>query len=99
MARINCWEYKRCGREPRGANVDELGICPASLETRVDGINSGINGGRVCWAIAGTFCMGKVQGTFALKVDTCLDCDFYHLVKKEERLDYKKTSEIIDKLI
>ncbi len=27
-----------------------------------------------CWQIAGTFCGGKVQGSFAQKIENCLDC-------------------------
>ncbi len=51
----NCWEYKKCGREPDGKNVDELGVCPAAADTSFDQINSGTCGGRFCWAVAGTF--------------------------------------------
>ena len=31
--------------------------------------------GRICWAVAGTFCEGKVQGTFAQKYADCRKCD------------------------
>ena len=37
--------------------------------------------GRGCWRVAGTMCGGKVQGTFAEKMDNCQQCDFYKLVK------------------
>jgi hypothetical protein len=74
----------RCGREPRGARVADLGVCPATLERRTDGMNRGINGGRVCYAVAGTLCGGKIQGTFASKLASCLACDFYRLVRREE---------------
>ena len=30
-----------------------------------------------CWQIAGTFCGGKVQGTFAQKFGNCTECDVY----------------------
>ena len=69
--KLNCWEFKRCGREPGGMNSRELGVCPAASETRVDGANGGHNGGRACWAVAGTLCGGKVQGTYAMKMGTC----------------------------
>jgi len=49
-----------------------------------DGINNGKNGGRVCWAIAGTLCGGKVQGVFAEKMAYCAICDFYNKVLNEE---------------
>ena len=83
MKAQNCWEEKRCGRELGGVNVAELGICPAAIDTSCDGLNEGLNGGRICWAITGTFCGGKVQGTFAQKQLSCLTCDFYKKVKEE----------------
>ncbi len=80
----NCWEYMKCGREPGGAKVVELGICPASADDTFDGLNLGKNAGRMCWAVAGTFCAGKVQGTFAEKRDSCINCDFFKRVQEEE---------------
>jgi hypothetical protein len=82
--RQNCWEYKKCGREPGGVKSKELGVCPAAVEPRLNSVNSGKNGGRACWALAGTLCGGKVQGTFASKLANCLQCEFYGLVAKEE---------------
>jgi hypothetical protein len=84
MSKINCWEFKKCGREPEGAKVSELGICPAAVEFRVNAINGGKNGGRACWVVAGTLCGGKIQGTFAIKMGNCLECNFYQRVAKEE---------------
>ena len=74
----NCWEMKMCGRQPGGGNAEQLGVCPAATETSVHGMNSGFNGGRVCWAVTGTLCGGEVQGTFAKKIGNCLKCEFYH---------------------
>ncbi len=54
--KLNCWQVKKCGREPGGAEEAQLGTCPATAETAVNGINNGKNGGRSCWAIAGTLC-------------------------------------------
>jgi hypothetical protein len=82
--RLNCWELKKCGREPGGAKVEELGVCPATTETSANGINGGKNGGRICWAIAGTFCEEKIQGTIAKKKFSCMNCDFFKLVAEEE---------------
>ena len=50
--KINCWEFKGCGKEPRGNNVSSLGVCPASVEIRANGIHGGINSGRCCWSTA-----------------------------------------------
>ena len=83
-SKINCWEYKKCGREPGGTSIAERGVCPAAADASFDGINSGKCGGRFCWAVAGTFCGGKPQGTYAQKRKSCLNCHFYHLVQAEE---------------
>ncbi len=78
----NCWDAKNCGRTPGGHRAGELGVCPAATEARLDGIHSGKNGGRACWAIAGTLCGGAVQGTFAEKEENCMACDHYKAVRK-----------------
>jgi hypothetical protein len=98
MAVINCWEFKKCGRNPGGTKVVELGVCPASIETRTDNINRGKNGGRACWAISGTLCGGKVQGTFATKLTNCMQCEFYQQVGSEEGPNHESARDILAKL-
>ena len=98
MGKMNCWEYKKCGREPGGAKVAELGECPAAIQVKTDGLHGGVNGGRVCWAIGGTLCGGKVQGTFAAKSANCLACEFYREVQKQESGSLISPAEIISKL-
>lgn len=63
---MNCWEFKKCGREAGGAKAVELGVCPAYP-----------NHGNHCARVTGTLCGGKVQGSFALKLKNCMECDFY----------------------
>jgi hypothetical protein len=82
--KLNCWEFKRCGREPGGSSVVELGICPATTTEETDGINGGTNGGRCCWSVSGTLCKGQVEGHFARKLKDCFACDFFELVQQEE---------------
>jgi len=84
MSKLNCWEITQCGREPGGIKTAELEVCPAALDTSCNGINSGKNAGRICWAIAGTFCGGEVQGSFAEKRVSCLGCEVFKQVKAEE---------------
>lgn len=98
MSKMNCWKFMKCGRQPGGEKVDERGVCPASIESRTDGMNSGKMGGRVCWAITGTFCDGRIQGEFASKMSNCVDCEFYRNVAREEGLDFKSAKEILDRL-
>lgn len=62
---MNCWEFKKCGREKGGAKVGELGVCPAYPQD-----------GRRCAHIAGTLCGGKVSGSVAMKLQDCLQCEF-----------------------
>ncbi len=84
--KTNCWEFKKCGRQPGGSKAAELGICPASTDKSLSGIHDGKNAGRACWVVAGTFCGGKPQGTAAQKEHTCFMCDFFQLVRHEEEL-------------
>ncbi len=71
----NCWEFKKCGREPGGEKEEQLGVCQAAIATFANGLNGGINGGRICWAITGKFSNNRVQ---------CVNCDFFNLLEKEE---------------
>ena len=43
-----------------------MGVCPAYPDV-----------GKSCARVAGTFCEGEVQGTFATKLPNCMACDFY----------------------
>jgi len=84
MSKPNCWEIKKCGREAGGTRCSDMGVCPASTDTSSNGINNGKNAGRLCWAIAGTCCDGKVQGDFAQKSVSCMYCEVFKQVKEEE---------------
>jgi two-component system, NtrC family, sensor kinase len=66
--KINCWEFMKCGREKETAMK-----CPAFPHF-----------GRICWAVAGTLCEGRVQGTFALKYEDCMKCEYYRKVRDKE---------------
>lgn len=96
--KINCWDFKKCGREPGGSKVKELGECPAATDARVSGVHGGKNAGRVCWTVSGTFCDAKVQGSFALKVGNCMLYDFFNLVVTEEGKNLMKTNDVLAKL-
>ncbi len=94
----NCWEFKKCGREPGGKHVGDFGVCPAAVDDRLQGIHGGKNAGRACWVMAGTLCGGKVQGTFAQKYSNCEVCDFFKAVKKEENGTYQMSIVLLNKL-
>jgi hypothetical protein len=89
MEKLNCWEFHKCGRQPGGDEVSERGVCPAAVERKLNGVHGGINAGRACWVVGGTFCYGRVQESFAKKYDGCMQCDFYHKVKDEESSSFR----------
>jgi signal transduction histidine kinase len=60
-----CWQHMNCGRDCDSSSEK----CPAFP-----------NFGRVCWAVGGTYCEGRMQGTYAQKIDNCKLCRFYQLV-------------------
>lgn len=78
--RKNCWEFLKCGREPGGSRVEELGPCPAATQKEFDGVNRGRASGRFCWTVEGTLC----SGTFDMKFAKCLECPFYREVEQQE---------------
>lgn len=96
--KLNCWEFKNCGREPGGSRIGELGACRAALEPRLDGVHDGTMGGRACWMCAGTLCKGEVQGTFAQKYRNCSACDFYELVRREEGFSFELSATLLARL-
>ncbi len=76
-----------CGREPGGYTADDLGICPAASAEECTGVNDGKSAGRICWAVAGSFCKDKIQGCMAMSIATCMLCDVYIQIRREENID------------
>lgn len=93
MAPENCWGFWGCGREPGGRKAHELGVCPATCDSSLDGVNRGKNGGRCCWKVAGSLCNGEVQGTIAFKFMNCTACEFLEKVLKEEGSNFSFLSD------
>ncbi|HEY5998845.1 MAG TPA: hypothetical protein VI078_06015 [bacterium] len=98
MAKLNCWEFTKCGREPGGVNAAAQGVCPAASENALDGVHGGVNSGRACWVLAGTFCGGEVVGSAAKKIASCKECAFYKLVMAEEGESALPTTSLIRRL-
>ena len=72
-ARIKCWEFHKCGVEKaEGAASMRCAAYP--------------NYGRICWAVAGTFCGKSVSGAIALKLGDCKKCEFYKRVVVQKNL-------------
>ena len=85
---LNCWEFTGCGREPEGKKIRGIGACPVTIDSSLDGVNRGKDGGRCCWRVAGTLCNGEVQGTISSKFMSCIDCEFLKKVQHEEGSDF-----------
>ena len=85
-ARLNCWQFKNCGREPGGDKVLTRGPCPVALEMAADGIHNGKNGGRCCWVITNSVYEGNTPGFCLERSRKCRECDFYLFVEKAEKL-------------
>lgn len=83
----NCWEYTKCGRQPGGSKVQELGVCPVTQNQELNGAHGGTGAGRACWVVAGSLCGGKIQGSYAQKLHNCWRCEFMNSVKKEEEVN------------
>ncbi len=64
---MNCWEFKKCGKEKGGACSIKDGICPAYVK----------EAGEACWLIAGTLCDGVPAKNFIQKRNHCMQCDFF----------------------
>ncbi|MGC9195849.1 MAG: two-CW domain-containing protein [Syntrophobacteraceae bacterium] len=83
---MNCWEFKKCGRQEGGLNQAELGVCPACPDH-----------GTRCAHVAGTLCGGRVQGSFAMKITNCMECEFYKSSHYSLRRDVAMSSRFISK--
>jgi len=62
----------KCGKEYE---------CPAAKFNEADGFLDGINGGKSCVYITGTFCNRSIQGTFQDKEKHCGQCEYYLYLK------------------
>ncbi|MBI4848978.1 MAG: hypothetical protein HY808_10455 [Nitrospirae bacterium] len=87
MDKINCWEFMKCGQGP---SFDENGAsfarCPVAAEILADGLNSGINGGRICWVIAEKLKKNPLLCSPFYNTCSCATCKFHARVKDEEGL-------------
>ncbi|MBI4682587.1 MAG: hypothetical protein HY757_05750 [Nitrospirae bacterium] len=84
--KYNCWEFMKCGKGPGTGNTKQSGICPVVDNTAANGLNGGVNGGRMCWLIAETKCCGEVKHSNQNRSDPCFSCEFRYKVMAEEGL-------------
>jgi hypothetical protein len=87
--KLNCWQFKNCGREKDGLLVETLGECPVSTTLKFDGMNEGRGAGRMCWMVPDSACRQEPAklGLFY----RCHTCDFYRrvLFEQEENMACK----------
>lgn len=86
MNKLNCWEVKKCGREVGGEKAALLGVCPVAAEKNVNGLNGGINGGRICWVLAEEHFKNEISCSKLTRKDPCFSCEFRYKVTAEEGL-------------
>lgn len=82
--KLNCWEFKNCGREPGGLLADSHGVCPVALALRYDGLNEGKGAGRACWLAQAEQAKSRLDDFRPVSCDRCADCDFHLRVLFEE---------------
>jgi hypothetical protein len=80
--KLNCWEFKNCGREKGGLMVEVLGECPVVTAMHLDGTNGGQAGGRSCWTVRG--CGNRLARAGIGTLNGCQKCEFFRRVAHEE---------------
>ena len=80
--KLNCWQFKNCGREKGGLLADVLGECPVATSMKHDGTNGGIAAGRVCWQVCDS--AYRKDTTVSGQKEACYNCQFYKRVVHEE---------------
>lgn len=86
MNKLNCWEFMKCGKEPVRDNGGKFETCPIASETLANGLNGGVNGGRICWVIAEVCCEHKVDPHNLQWKYSCFSCEFRFKVMTDEGL-------------
>ena len=80
--KLNCWEFRNCGREKNGLMAGVLGECPVPKAMRYDGLNGGQGAGRACWMICPAVRQSSAPN--GQRAVPCLQCGFYQRVLFEE---------------
>ena len=93
---LNCWEFRKCGNNPMNNTSGKT--CPCAKTDKLNGVNRGFNGGRACWVISDTLCTGKPMGKYAMKLSTCLNCDFFKTVNREEGENKARVADMLIRL-
>jgi len=71
---------------------------PGAADERLHGVHGGVNAGRACWVVAGTFCEEKFRAHLLKNCETALSAIFFDLVRKEEGTNYQISLALLKKL-
>ena len=77
--KLNCWDFRKCCDKSMSHHASKRIVCPVKKEFKANGLNGGINGGRICWVIMDSHCKKKAQSV-------CFQCEFRYKVMAEEGL-------------
>jgi len=81
MKKVNCWEFMKCHRGPSTSDP-----CPVAGETRANTLNSGFNGGRLCWVVVDILGIKDMECSSRHTASSCFACEFRYKVLTEEGL-------------
>ena len=86
MSKLNCWEVMKCGKGLSENDNSKYNSCPITTATSANGLNGGVNAGRICWIMAESCCNGEVKCSKLHRKDSCFSCEFRYKVTAEEGL-------------
>jgi hypothetical protein len=84
MSKMNCWEFMKCGKHVENGKTDRSDVCPVAIEKTANGLNGGVNGGRICWIVADMCCRRWMPCQDNKRNDPCFSCEFRFKVMAEE---------------
>jgi len=80
----NCWDYMKCGKGPDENGKNKFIMCPVVFHEAANGLNGGVNGGRLCWLVASKKKYGEMKHLNQKRTDPCFFCEFHYKVMAEE---------------
>jgi len=87
--KLNCWELRNCGRGPGEGSSHPLGECPAAKGGQNEGPNKGTAMGRYCWRAMETSENGRTLPHWSRSDPSCITCEHFIRVRKEEDDEFK----------
>lgn len=76
----------KCGEGNGIYDAGHKSACPIANNKTANGLNGGVNGGRICWVIADSCCNEQIPCITNKRKDPCFSCEFRYKVMNEEGL-------------